>query len=251
MTDHASGRGFSIGSVLSRGFSIYFSNLMSFLPLSLIAYIPIWAAILILGDTAAAGPEAISGGFGIMMLAGLVAGYWLQAALVYGTIATMRGNAPGMGETFTRSLAALGGVLILGIVMTIIIGLGTLLFIVPGIIISVMFFVAIPAAVVERGGVGASLTRSRELTAGHRWQLFALVLILVVVMIVIGLVVGIALGVGGMVAAGGGGGGAIWIQQLFNMVLGGIWATIIAVAYHDLRIAREGGDTEQIARSFD
>ena len=35
------------------------------------------------------------------------------------------------------------------------------------------------------------------------------------------------------------------------MVVGGIWATIIAVAYHDLRIAKEGGDTEQIARAFD
>lgn len=251
MTDRTSGRGFSIGAVLSRGFSIYFSNVMTFLPLSLIAYIPIWVAIAIMGDTAAAGPEAFSGGFGIMLLAGLVAGYWLQAALVYGTIATMRGNAPGMGETFTRSLAALGGVLVLGIVMTVIIGLGTLLFIVPGIILSVMFFVAIPAAVVERGGVGASLTRSRELTAGHRWQLFALVLILGVLMVVVGMVVAIALATGGMQGAAEGAAVGIWIQQFLNMVVGGIWATIIAVAYHDLRIAKEGGDTEQIARSFD
>lgn len=247
MSDHAVDRRFSIGAVLSRGFSIYFSNLMTFLPLSMIAYIPIWIGIVVLGDTTVAGQEGFTRGFVILLVVSIIAGYWLQAALVYGTISTMRGSAPSMGETFSRSLAALGGVLLLGIVVTIIVCLGTMLLIVPGIILSMMFFVAIPVAVVERGGVGASLTRSRELTAGHRWPLFALFVILMVVMGAVGAIAGIALGAGG----GGVGGAGIWIEQLLNMVIGGIWATTIAVAYHDLRLIKDGGDTEQIARSFD
>jgi len=247
MSDHAVDRRFSIGAVLSRGFSIYFSNLMTFLPLSMIAYIPIWIGIVVLGDTTVAGQEGFTRGFVILLVVSIIAGYWLQAALVYGTISTMRGGAPSMGETFSRSLAALGGVLLLGIVVTIIVCLGTMLLIVPGIILSMMFFVAIPVAVVERGGVGASLTRSRELTAGHRWPLFALFVILMVVMGAVGAIAGIALGAGG----GGVGGAGIWIEQLLNMVIGGIWATTIAVAYHDLRLIKDGGDTEQIARSFD
>ncbi len=55
---------------------------------------------------------------------------------------------------------------------------GMILLIVPGIIWAVATMVAVPAYVGQRGlGVSGSVTRSFELTRGHRWVLFAVCLV--------------------------------------------------------------------------
>ncbi len=251
MIDHSSAGRFSTGGVISKAFSIYFQNIVTFVPLSLIAFLPVWIGLLVLGDDAAGGPDGTGGGAWVLMALGLLSGYWLQAALVYGTISTMRGRSPGMGETFSKSLGALAAVVVLGIVISILVGIGFVLIIVPGVILMVMFFVAIPAAVVERGGIGASLTRSRELTAGHRWGILALIIVMGILMVLAALVIGMVFGVGAAAAGEAISGPGLWINQLFSMLIGGVWATLIAVAYHDLRVAKEGGGTEQIAQAFD
>lgn len=248
MTDQATITEFSVGGVIGRAVSIYFQNLTTFIPMSIIAYLPVWIGIVVLGDAAvpeleSGAPAGFSGSFLILTLLAMLASYWLQAALVYGTIATMRGNRASMGETFSRSLGALGAVILLAIVISICVGLGFMLFIVPGIIIAVMFWVAIPAEVVERGGVFASLKRSRELTKGHRWSIFALFVLLVVLMMVIsgalGLILGQSEGLPG-----------ILFQEVLGMFVSGIWAVITAVAYHDLRVIKEGSGAEQIGTAM-
>lgn len=57
------------------------------------------------------------------------------------------------------------------------VSLGTLLLIVPGVIAFVAFFVAPCATVLESRGVGASLRRSRDLTRGHRGRVFAIAVV--------------------------------------------------------------------------
>lgn len=250
MTDSSSIQTFSVGGVISRGFSIYFRNLSSFVPLSFIAYIPVWIGLLIFGSdlaapgTPGAAEPGLSAGLFVVLLLIMLGGYWLQAALVYGTVSTMRGNSPSLGESLGQALRSLVLVIPLAIVITILVGIGLVLLIVPGIILILMFWVAIPAAVVERGGIGASLTRSRELTSGHRWSILLLVVLLAIIMAVIGAILG-------AVAGAVGGTGGIWIHQIGNLFVGGITAAIIAVSYHDLRILKEGGGAEAIGRAFD
>ena len=246
MTQHGPGRRFSIGDVIARGSQVYFRNLATFVPLSLVAYIPAWIGLAVIGEAAVFDPTAPGAGGAIMLLLSMIASYWLQAALVYGTISSMRGHPAGFSEMLSQALAALAGVILLAIVISLLVSLGLLLFIVPGIVVMVMFFVAIPAAVVERGGIRASLARSRELTAGHRWSVFALIVVMFFIMMAIGSIVGLLVGAGG----GQPGLAGLWLNEILGMFVGGIWATITAVAYHDLRIAREGGDTDGIARAF-
>ena len=145
-------RHFAIGDVIGRGIGLYFRNLATFIPLSLIAFIPVWLGLLLVDQGAAMGAAGIGAGVVIMLVLQTIAGYWLQAALVYGTISSMRGHPAGFGETFSKALASLGTVIVLGILISALVGFGILLFIVPGVLFMVMFFVAIPAAVVERGG---------------------------------------------------------------------------------------------------
>ena len=55
---------------------------------------------------------------------------------------------------------------------------GFFLLITPGVIVFCMLYVATQAAVLERPGVRGALRRSRELTRGHRFEMFGLVFIL-------------------------------------------------------------------------
>ncbi|HEX8070105.1 MAG TPA: hypothetical protein VF546_09155 [Pyrinomonadaceae bacterium] len=84
--------------------------------------------------------------------------------------------------------------------------LGTLLFIVPGMILSVAFALVVPVALFEPGGVEHVLRRSAELTKGVRWRLFGTILLLSLFVSIGGGMVsavfvgaGVALGAGALV----------------------------------------------------
>jgi hypothetical protein len=73
--------------------------------------------------------------------------------------------------------------------------IGFVLLIVPGIILMLMWALAIPVAVLEDAGLGDALSRSRYLTKDHRWRVFAIFLLYFV------LIFSMELAIGGVVAA--------------------------------------------------
>lgn len=129
--------------------------------------------------------------------------------------------------------------------MSFVVMLGFILFIVPGLILLTMWFVATPACVVEQLGPFKSMGRSAALTGGHRWKIFGLMLLLFVIN-------GVGSGmIGGILAVVGG----PTLVLIGSLIWSGIWGACYAVAavvtYHDLRVAKEGIDIEQIASVFD
>ena len=110
-----------------------------------------------------------------------------------------------------------------------------------------------PVCVVERLGPFRSLGRSRELTKGHRWNILGLFFLTMIPAVIIGAIVGAALGVILVLGPVGGFGPAV--TQTIGLIWNAIWtaffAVIIVVTYHDLRVAKEGIDTEQIAAVFE
>lgn len=188
-----------------------------------------------------------------LVLSGLVLGFLLSATLVYGTVLELRGGRAGIFQCISRGLGSLLPVIGIGILVSLIVGLGSLLLIIPGIIAFLMLWVAIPVAVVERPGVMASLSRSRALTKGYRWPLFGLILILVILGGIISAIAGGIVGLGGFFATGEA--TSPFVLLAINVVVQGFSGALIAVAsavaYHDLRIAKEGVSAEQIAAVFD
>jgi hypothetical protein len=78
----------------------------------------------------------------------------------------------------------------LSIVVGIIVVLGFIALIVPGIILAIMFSLAFPALLIENKGVLDSMGRSRELV-GHRWlKTFATFLVLAIIFIIASAIVG-------------------------------------------------------------
>jgi hypothetical protein len=115
---------------------------------------------------------------------------------------------------------------------------GLILLIIPGLILYAIWFVAVPACVVERLGPWTSLRRSRDLTKGHRWKLCGLALLPIIPSL--GITFGLATAAGPIVG------------PIISWFCTGIWAAFAAVVgavtYHDLRVVK---DIEQITDVFD
>jgi len=97
----------------------------------------------------------------------------------------------GSGSTLSEDLAVAGArflpLLGLSILQAVLVILATLLLVIPGLIVWTMLAVAQPILVVERSGVMASLGRSRERTRGHRWAVFAVLVIYVALTLAAGI----------------------------------------------------------------
>ena len=117
-----------------------------------------------------------------------------------------------------------------------------ILLIVPAFIVATMLWVAVPAAVVERPGVFRSLSRSAFLTKGHRWQIFGVILLIGIGGLAIGYFVERVFGLGAL--------GAI-LSWAVSAVVSAFAASVTAVGYSALRLAKEGVGIEEIAGVFD
>ena len=108
-----------------------------------------------------------------------------------------------------------------------------------------MWFVAIPVCVVERKGPMTSMVRSAEITKGNRWKIFGMILLVGIVAAIVGAVIAAVLrptGAGLLAALG---------TLVWNGVWSAFYAIFVTVTYRDLRVAKEGIDTGQIASVFD
>ena len=164
-------------------------------------------------------------------------------AVTYAVFQLMRGRNIAVGESLRIGLSMLGSVLLVAILQGLAIVLGTLLCIIPGIIFAVMYTVAVPVAIEERPGASQAMTRSAELTDGHRWDVFFVLAALFL------------LGMGLVFAAG--------LLAVLNKVLEvvltlavkvlatGLSATAYTVMYYRLRSVKESLDVDQIASVFD
>lgn len=106
-----------------------------------------------------------------------------------------------------------------------------------------IFFVAVPACVVERAGPLRSFKLSRRLTAGHRWAILVLIVIVHIIPVLINLA--LALGLDTISELG-----VTILQTEITAVLDTITAVIVAVAYFQLRAAKDGNDLGPIAQVF-
>ena len=168
-----------------------------------------------------------------------------QGACLYGSYHAMRGDnftvQQSLGAAFRR-LFPIIGVAMLGGALGM---LGLMVLVVPGLIAAAMFYVSIPACMIENLGVTASLGRSRALTAGYRWQIFGLFVIFILLAMIVGGLVGF-LGVAVKLIVG-----AVVAQFFVNAVITAFGAVLVAVVYHDLRVAKEGVDIEKLTNVFD
>nr|WP_255500755.1 glycerophosphoryl diester phosphodiesterase membrane domain-containing protein [Caulobacter sp. 17J80-11] len=176
----------------------------------------------------------------------------MQAALVHGAVEDLRGDRSSWGRSLRAGTERLLPAIGLALVVVVALALAGLLLLVPGLVLALMWMAAVPALVVERRGVRASLARSAKLTEGRRWAVLGTLLLFLafgcVVFVVCSLVVGL-FGVAYEAAT------LALLKNLIGPLFAALFAVIssvmVATIYHELKTAREGEGVEALAAAFD
>jgi hypothetical protein len=245
----------STGALIQRSLSIWWKNLLRFAGFSLILFIPvvlvIGALVGVIAWQSLGGRGGSPGGAEVILLVGLglVAIPFLLGATVvqvggitYSAVQQLAGRPVRFGAMFSASFRRFFPLLGAGILAVLIIWGGFLLLIVPGVIFACALAPVIPALMAERLGPVEAIRRSWALTRGHRASIFLAGLVLFLIQFGINMVAAV---LGIIPILGQLAGIAI---QLLAMSLS---LTLPAVAYHDLRVLKEGTPTEELARVFE
>lgn len=165
------------------------------------------------------------------------------------------GHFEGIGPALAYGLSRIGTSLGVMVLSWIGIVIGMFLCVVPGVIVSTMISVAMPVAVAEGKGVIDSLTRSVDVTAGNRTNIFVVYLALVLVAIVVVFPIFCCLGMaaGGAGAVGGAVVGAVIMQVLtlgLTIAMAGYFQLLGVTLYQRLTGYGTNTDGAAVAQVF-
>lgn len=215
--------------------------LVTTLPVVLLQYGVIQAAMASAEEAMAAENSVFAFASGAALLIGLLsfAGSALLAgSLVYAVIEIQRTGTASTGESLRRGLRALPKVFVVSLLYTIVTTVGFFLLIVPGVIFSLMYAVAVPVAVAEGLGPFAALKRSARLTDGYKGLIFVTQFLWGIIIVVINLVVS-----GSFVFGGSEDGGLapLFIQSLVSAMLNASANVLTVYIYLGLLRERDEG----------
>lgn len=181
-------------------------------------------------------------GFALMMV-------FYVASTIY-LVSRYEGAPVSIGEalarTPVRAATAFGAL----IVACIGIGLGWVLFLLPGIILSLNWMLLIPVISCEDAGFFGSFARSRSLALGSRGRILVLFLLYMVAIILLSIPGGALSGAfGGGVPRTPGLFGSIW-SVVFGIVLAAFQTSFFAGLYVELRRIRDGMATPTLSDVF-
>jgi hypothetical protein len=203
----------SIGEILSLTFNLYSSKFLQFLLPFLIAGIIMGISTYAITSTfpipePPAIPPSPSTTFyyeelvpwffaliSVIIVIGVLSGLvsWVVGTTTTGVVTKYASDqiekgASNLSFSFNFAILKLPSLLVAQFVAGILFVIGLFLFVVPGIIIAIMFSLIIPAIIVEQKGAFESLGRSRKLVSNRWLKTFALLLVLgIIVMIVSGI----------------------------------------------------------------
>jgi hypothetical protein len=200
-------RPMSIGEVLDRTFSLYKNNFWLFVgimswPFLLLFFVNVtvgaWAAARTAGLHAAGVPHAptlspglmggaVGGGL-ITMIAYLALTGAAQAATVFAVSDLYLGRTATIASSFQRVRGNIGRVLGVMFLVGLVVGVGFILLIIPGIILMARTGVAVPVAMLEDEGPRDSLSRSMELTKGFAMPMLLIFLLVWVLAMIVAVV---------------------------------------------------------------
>jgi hypothetical protein len=171
-----------IGGVFEATTEIYKKSFGTVWLVALALLLPAAIIVWLLGDSG-------FGGF-LGSLVNLVATAWLVGAVIR-VVQDVEQDGKvdwSVGEILGSVTSKLVWIILLQIVLGILIAIGLVFFIIPGVILALMWIVAMPALVVEDRGVFDSMSRSSDLTRHNRMRILGIGIVIVLVYVAIVLV---------------------------------------------------------------
>lgn len=208
------------GDYYSRGFGTFWL-------VALILLIPAAVIQLILGD----------GGLGglIGSIVQIVAGAWLIGGVIR-IVQDIHGDGQvdyTIGELLGSVWPRLLAIIILEILVGIIVGIGLIFFIIPGVILALILAVSMPALVVEGIGVFEAMSRSAELTKHNRMRILGIGILVILILFGIAILAALLAAVTPVLGA--------LVGLILGVLLYPYLAMLTTVLYYRLVELKEGG----------
>ncbi|MEX0885230.1 MAG: hypothetical protein WD009_02220 [Phycisphaeraceae bacterium] len=180
--------------------------------------------------------------------------YVAQAIIITATVNQMRGRPIRMGEAIATALRRFLSVIGAAILLSIVIGVGFVCLVIPGIIFACLFFVTLPAIVMEQVGPIEGMRRSVELTRGYRFKIFGAAVVLwlpaIALLVCLGAFGPDVIAMGGAGTEMGPNFVMLAIGWAVTIIMTMLLAILAAVFYARARDVHEGMDLEQLAAVF-
>lgn len=259
----------TLGELLDRTFHLYRRHFVVFVGIMALPQLLVLALQLAQPD---AGPPAATPGetlaqLGQMFLwlmvtfaVAIVVGSAAQGATVVAVSDLHLGRPTGIRQAYGVIWRRLPVLCVLAVLFGLAVAVGTLLFIIPGVLVALAWALLVPVTVIEKTGIGETMTRSSFLTRGFRGRIFVTFALYVVLSMVITGIWQIPVFMATLAAIQAGTPGELptWARLLapiggfVTQSLAGPLLTIaMSLIYYDLRVRKEGFDLEHMMAQLD
>jgi hypothetical protein len=181
-------------------------------------------------------------------LATVVARPIFYGAVIHGTLRQLDGDPASMAECLKAGRRRWGTMLGLMISTGLLVGLGLVFLIVPGVILALRWAVAGPVVVTGGRGSSDAMGRSAKLTEGRRWSMFLFYLVILLTLVcaaaaIVAVGAGVAAVTSDVVTA-------VVVSPLYNICMEVVLAAASAVLFRRLRSDKEGLADDTLAEVF-
>jgi hypothetical protein len=248
----------TLGEILSAAFNIYKANASQLILIVAVVVVPlslvsaVFSGVVFAPDKVRVtntGGEVVfdyaGRGLGVALLAGAIGALIavlisavLQAAILRAAAQATIGDPVDVEASYRYGLKRLWSVILVSILVGLVVAVGFILLVIPGIIFLVFLSVSIPVLIVEDRRGTEAMGRSWNLVKGHFWHAFA---VIVVAAVIVGIISGI------IGAIGGNNWAVRWIFTAIAQILTVPFASLVSVLlYLDLRARSESLSAETL-----
>lgn len=245
----------SSSELLDAAFEIYRRHFWTFLSVGVVATMPSGMARYIISQSLPFTPTASTSVGGgptslplVLLLVWATAAVltpFAEAAFTIAAARAYRGLPVDLADLAHTAFARPLALFVLFWIRFILLGLGMLLFIVPGLIVFKRYFAVIAAFTLEQRSIGGSIRRSRELSTDNGSRILLLLGAVVLFTLVASWILGAFL----QSLARGAGGAVLYLVAA--ALLSPFASIVMTLLYYDIRIRREGYDIELLASSLE
>jgi hypothetical protein len=252
-----------LGDILSVAFEVYKANAAKLIQIVAVVVIPLTLLMALLTQVAfkqhcdAQHVQSLSDltkncttSFGRSLLIGAIGWFiaiaiqqLLLGALTRGAAGALIGRDVDVSASYQYAFSRLGPLIGLALLVALVVGIGFILLVIPGIIVLVFLAASVPAFIIEGLGVTDSMSRSWKLVSGSWWHTLAVIL---VAAIIAGVINGILTAIGGHTFFG------VWILSAIAQIITAPFVALVSVVlYVDLRARHESLNATTLAMDLD
>jgi hypothetical protein len=230
----------SVGDIIRNTFAIYGKG---FVVIFLSYFLPLLPFGICANEAAAAQAMGL---YWLIVLCSLPVSLAATSAITISVSDICLGNAPSLARAYKKVFGVMWKLLATNILQVVIIFIGIMLLVVPG-IIAMVWLIFTPSVVILEGlGGFTALKRSKDLARGYNWRNFGVFLLMLTILFVIGFVLG---AIFGLLLPSAPHAFRIF-QAAVNLVSGTITLTMIVLLYYDLRARKEAYDPAALAEDL-